>query len=1348
MHRAVAKSGPYPLQRIMTHLPLTRAQTDVWLAHHLAPDPSVLGVAVMVNAATTLDPARLQQAFDALVAGADAFRTRILADGPDAVAAVDQTTDTTIEIVDAPGADRDAWRDGWVSDRIRRPLPLDERLFDVALLRCGGRSAFYLNQHHIVTDVWSLNVALRRLAAAYNGDDSAVAAPARSFAEYVDEQGRLTQSRAFRDAEVFWEGRRANGVQVPALYGRVPSLTRRARAIRRTCDLGANRSERLRTMSAARGRGGNRDIVAMLVACFAAYQWRVAGTSPIAVGVPYHNRPDPYRDTIGLFVNVVPVVVELDGAQSFAAVAAAVRDELDVAFAHAHYPLAHTVSQPLYHSTVNYHVRTAVTFDGVPARVSWPFAGHLDECLGLEVRRNPDTDAFVIDVDLDGDVFAGRRGADAVEHFLRVLDTCLGNPDRRIDDADLVTPGERAQLGAWSVGPAVPLRDTSVISAIQRHVETAPDRAAVVAGGRTYTYAQLSDAARRTASAVQGVAARGTAVGVMVERSFDGLTAILGVLLAGCGYVPLDEKWPDDRLAFLIGDASIGVVVTSDSCASRLRRVAPTCEVLIWHQFAAAAAPVDAPRAAVAANDLAYIIYTSGSTGQPKGVAISHHSLSNHCIASLRAYGIVPTDRVLQFHALTFDASIEEIFPTWVAGAAIVLRSDDIASDFESLERLVDAEQLTVIDLPTSYWHEWTRSLARRRTTVGRSVRIVIVGGEQPSTAVLAEWRRCVGPDVRWVNGYGPTETTVTATVFDPETRPVDGTIPMGRPVANVTVQVLDERRRSVPPGVIGELYVGGAGVARGYVNRPDLNAERFVMDGETGARFYRTGDLARFRDDGQLEYLGRADDQVKVRGFRIELAEVEYALQRHPSISHAAVLVRDDEDLSRLVAYVVTTHPVDDHDIQAFLKCSVPDYMVPNAMVRLDALPLTANGKVNRKALADLPLTAHRRPSVPAKNPIEAQIIEIWKRLFGTGDVQRDDSFVALGGHSLLAARVIHELTDAFSRKLPLATMFPDTTPAALARAVHADAGATFATPIALFNEGGSRPLIVYFHGDYGGAGLYAARLVRLLGPDYPVAIVHPHGIDGQTIPATIEAMARDRLDAVRSLIGGRPAVLAGFCNGGLVAYEIAGLLERDGERVCELVLIDTAVTTTRYRWIDAALRRYPRRRPLSDAARRDAFLRWRDRQATVEHLLGTHADSTHHFQTVGDRVRFVLDTVRRKAGLPSPPHEVREPSAAPGSAQAASDAGVPEELWRAYGLAIGAYVPRRYRRNVTMIASDELSAVATASWRRLAPALQVTRVPGLHLSCVTTELPSVAAVLRGATHRAQGLAVTTTAA
>ncbi|HEY6050724.1 MAG TPA: non-ribosomal peptide synthetase, partial [Thermoanaerobaculia bacterium] len=578
-----------------------------------------------------------------------------------------------------------------------------------------------------------------------------------------------------------------------------------------------------------------------------------------------------------------------------------------------------------------------------------------------------------------------------------------------------------------------------------------PRAVAVELEGVQLTYAELNHRANALARKLRraGVGPE-VLVGICVERSLDAIVGLLGILKAGGAYLPLDPAHPRERLRFMVEDSGARAIVTHAAAEGKGLGLMPAERVVLLES----AAPGEGESAenvesGAGPRNLAYVIYTSGSTGRPKGVEIEHASMVNHVLCAAERFGTTTGERMLQFASLGFDASVQEIFSSLSGGATLVLRSEEMLVDVSTFLASCRERNLTVLDLPTAYWHELVAVASAEGCSLPETLRLVVIGGERALPERFAQWRELAGDRVALINAYGPTEATVAATMWEaPRQNPPETarTVPIGRPLANVQTYVLDRKLRPVPVGVVGDLYVGGAGVARGYRNRPELTAERFVPDPFRGgeARLYRTGDRARFLPSGDLEYLGRVDNQIKIRGFRIEPGEIETALRGLPGVREAVVRPHEDAPgQTRLVAYVVsdTDLAASGKDLRRLLKQSLPLHMVPSTFVRLEALPLNTSGKLDTARLPP-PDSAGEDAAgdyAEPRTPLERELAGIWASVMRVERVGIDDDFFDLGGHSLLAMQLISRVREAFGVVLPVRELFGAPTIAGLAARIEA---------------------------------------------------------------------------------------------------------------------------------------------------------------------------------------------------------------------------------------------------------------------------------------------------------------------
>jgi amino acid adenylation domain-containing protein len=647
-------------------------------------------------------------------------------------------------------------------------------------------------------------------------------------------------------------------------------------------------------------------------------------------------------------------------------------------------------------------------------------------------------------------------------HFVTFLQALAATPAAPISDLPLLNAADREQvLHAWnrtSVTFPPAGADAGVHRLFEQQVQLAPDTPAVIVPAAPGTaapdvclsYAELNRRANQLAHYLAGLGVGpGTPVGLCLDRSEKVVVAMLAVLKAGAFYLPLDPAYPPERLAYMLADSRPAVLVTESGCTAGLNLAALRVVHLEHDRARIEQESNETLQIEAGGENPAYLLYTSGSTGRPKGVLVPHRALANHSLALGESYELRPSDRVLQFASISFDVAAEEIFTTLLSGAAVVPRSEAMLASFTAFHHFVNRAGITVLNLPAPYWHEWVNALDNEPgLALPEALRLLIVGSDQVSPRHVATWRRLAGDRLRWLNAYGPTEATITCAVYDPEQAADNAAaaVPIGRPIANIQLYLLDRHLAPVPLGVPGEIYVGGAGIALGYWNQPALTAEKFIPDpfsGRPGARLYRTGDLARYLPDGNVDFLGRVDEQVKLRGFRVELAEIEAALKRHPEVDECIVVLWENE---LLVAYVVPgpRHKPEPRELRDFVAAIVPAYMAPAAYVFLDTLPITVNGKVNRQALPAPDLSRSRLANayVPPQTSLEQILAEIWSAVLGIQEVGIHDNFFDLGGHSLQALQLVSRVTAQLGHELSIRTVFTSPTIEQLAQRLEAQPG------------------------------------------------------------------------------------------------------------------------------------------------------------------------------------------------------------------------------------------------------------------------------------------------------------------
>jgi amino acid adenylation domain-containing protein len=706
---------------------------------------------------------------------------------------------------------------------------------------------------------------------------------------------------------------------------------------------------------------------------------------------------------------------------------------------------------------------------------------------------------------------------------------------------------------------------------VEAQAARTPDAVAIECCRRTLTYRGLNERANQLAHYLQrrGIGPE-SKVGICLGRSLELSVALLAVLKAGAACVPLDPAYPKERLAYMLEDCETALVLTQTGLLNEVTDFdAEVVNVDTDCGLFSGESKQDA-RSGATAENLAYVIYTSGSTGRPRGVMLTHRGLVNHNLAAAELFDMTSADRMVQFASISFDLAIEEIFPTWITGGALVVREESASLAAGDFLRWVDENRVTALDLPTAYWHELVREVSESTLKLPKSLRIVIVGGEKASASALVAWRKVGGSRMRWINTYGPTETSVIASSYEPDlSQEIPLAVPIGRPIANMRIHILDARLVPVPTGVAGELCISGPGVALGYLNQPELTAQKFIAEpfGEPEARMYRTGDHGRLLPDGNIEFIGRADEQVKIRGFRVELGEIEAALESYAGVGEVVVLAPESANGDRaLIAYIIPSRKQipKASELRSHLQQTLPQYMVPSAFVLLEAMPKTPNGKVDKCALpaphgSDFYETAKY---VPARNEMETQLTNIWESVLSKTPIGIRDNFFDLGGHSLLAARLMHRIEQESGKRLPLAALLQAPTIeqlASLLRQKEQEEIEQSWAPLVPIQPEGSQPPFFCIHG-VGGNVVGFRDLARHLGDDQPFYALQPQGLDGRSECLTgISEMAERYLQEIRKVQLVGPYRIGGYSFGGLVAYEMAQMLEAQGEEVALLALFDT---------------------------------------------------------------------------------------------------------------------------------------------------------------------------------------------
>ncbi|MEU3455500.1 amino acid adenylation domain-containing protein [Micromonospora sp. NPDC006766] len=1109
--------------------PLTTAQFGVWLAQRLDPDNPIYHLAEYADLTGPLDRAAFEAALRRTVADTEALRIRV--EEPvegQPVLSVSPSVDWALPVLDLRAeADPYAAALDWMRADAARPVdPGQAPLFRYALLRLADdRTLWYQCYHHLALDGYGMVLVARRVAEVYTalsgGDEPAPApfGPLRALAE---------AEAAYRDGERFdrdrryWTERFADRPTPASLADRQPATPRRL--IRRTAGLDPATMGRLR--AAAREHGIA--VPAIVVAAVAAYFHGLTGNEDVVLALPLTARQNAAaRSTPGMVSTIAPLRLAVHAEAALGALVAGVSRELHDVLRHQRYrfeDLHRDLGLTGGVSVLGPHVNLlldagpggAATMFGAATGTDHNLAGGPvdDLAVVLDARRG-DTDVR-LDLDANPDLYADAQVAGHAERLAAFLDTfaraAADTPDTPVGRLDLAGAAERRLvLREWN-DTSRPVPDVRLPALIEQQVARTPDAPAVTCGPTTLTYAQLNAAANRLARLL---VARGAGperlVALALPRSAQMMVALLAVLKAGAGYLPVDLRYPADRVEFMLADADPRLVLTVGGAGdglpvrdpNRLLRLdEPAVAALLAAQDDTDLTDADRRRPLRGAHP-AYVIYTSGSTGRPKGVVVSHDNAVDLACWAVAEIGPAALSRVLASTSLNFDVSVFEMFGPLACGGEI-----EVVDDLLALAERADGWSGSLISaVPSAFAQLLAGGAVEARAD------LVVLAGEALSAQAVRDIHAAL-PDARVANIYGPTEATVYSTAWYGGDLTDAVAPPIGAPTTNTRVYVLDSALRPVPPGTVGELYLAGAGLARGYLHRPRLSAERFVADpfGPAGARMYRTGDLVRWRADGHLDYLGRTDHQVKVRGYRIELGEIESVLLAHPGVAQAAVVARDDSGVTaQLVGYLV---PVDAEaaptpaQLREHVAAALPEYMVPAAFVLLDALPLNPTGKLDRQALPAPDFAAAAGAGRAAATPREELLARLFAEVLGLPEVGAEDGFFDLGGDSIVSIQLVSRARQAGLRLTPR-DVFTHRTVAALARVAGEIGSAETEDPDAALGDVPLPPIVDWLRGRAG-----STRSVD--GVAQSVVVRTPAGLREADLAAGLQALL-DHHDALR---------------------------------------------------------------------------------------------------------------------------------------------------------------------------------------------------------------------------------------
>ena len=1150
------------------------AQQRIWFLDQLEGGLPVYNVPGAYRLRGHLNVEALQQGLVELVQRHDSLRTTFEMQNDELVQIVRSNPNVNHTLVDLqhlPANQREAEVLRQASEEARKPFDLTVGpLLRVCLYQLGVEDYLLLIVvHHSISDAWSLSVLFGELSSLYEanvtGKPTDLPKLSRQYTDFAAWQRKRLRGDVLQAKLDYWTEHlsgASDALELPTDHPRSPlqSLTGAKASLpipKETC-------EGLKALS-------DREGVTLFMTLLTVYKillHRYTMQDDIVIGAPIANRTRPEMEgMIGCFVNTLVLRTSLSGNPTFRELLGRVRKTALKAYEHQDLPFEKLVEAVQPQRTLNRNPIFQVMFQLVNTPqvvMTLPdveaSAVEIDSGTSrfeFSLSMIEDKNGLCANVEYCSDYFEPATIQRMLRHFEHLLQVVVARPSDRIEALEILPDEERHRLLLEWNETRADVPHNTFHDLFETQVARSPDAVAATYEDQQLTYRELNTRADRLACCLKKRDVRtDVPVGIYLNRSLDILVAMLGILKAGGAYVPLDPVYPQERLTFMIQDSGMTTLVTTRSVQPTLSLPEKVKPFYIDEDWSESIPGDDNQPSETSPNDLAYVIYTSGSTGKPKGVEIPHRALVNFLCSMSKEPGFAYGETLLAVTTLSFDIAGLELLLPLCHGGRVALVGRDVAADGRRLIEALEESNATLMQATPATW----RLLLDVGWTGNPELKILCGGEALPADLVGPLLERCTE---LW-NMYGPTEATIWSTLS--RVRSAHDSVSIGRPIQNTTIYILDRHQQPVPVGIPGELYIGGMGLARGYRNRADLTAERFVPNpftDEPNARIYRTGDQGMFFSDGNIRFLGRMDDQVKIRGFRIELGEVETALHKHPALQDAVASVQEDAaGLKQIVAYVVpsNTQVPSMKDLRSFLSKTLPNYMLPSIITTLDTIPLTPNGKVDRKAL---PIPERQEEDndqyVAPQDDLQLQLTKLWENILSTAPIGVKDNFFEIGGHSLLAAQLFARIEKDMGVNIPLATLFHAPTVEQLAELLRSDNWKPSWASLVPIQPEGSRPPLFCVHGAEGNVLLYR-DLARHLGRNQPLYGLQAKGLDGTEPYFTrFEDMAAHYVQEIKTIQPKGPYYLGGYCLGGSLALEMAQQLHAQGDEVAFLAFLET---------------------------------------------------------------------------------------------------------------------------------------------------------------------------------------------
>ncbi len=1191
---------PPPIQRqYQNQAPLSASQESIWFLHQLAPDSAAYNVIYLFRMLGGVDRYILERSLNELIRRHEILRTIYLTDKEGKPIQVIQPYDLfKVSYLDFSSLRTDEKEQvirAYAIEHGSEPFDLENGpVARFALLHVGSEEDYlFFTIHHIAFDDWSRHVFIQDLVQVYTAYQS------REESNLPPLPIQYTDYALWQREWISGETRTALIQHWKSIFcGELPVLTLptdHPRQVQKTdhgsryhFDLSPSLSARIKEFC----RNERLTPSHLLMAVYALFLMRYAGQEDIIIGCPFANRPRSEQGgLIGYFVNTLPIRLNLEGNPGVRDLLKQVRSVMLDASTWKALPFETMVAElaprrdlsrtPIYQVMIN--------ILNVPKRQTSIPGTEIDlffreQKLGdydISFEFSETDDLFKASLLYNSDLFDKSTILRMISHYQNILDEILTKPDHSISELEMLLPEELHQIVVGWNGTKVDVPQVCIHDLITIQANKNPDWPAVVCNGNSLSYGDLEMKANQLAHYLRanGVGT-GSLVGIYLQRTESIIVSQLAILKAGGAYVPLDLTFPLERITYMVNDSDPVVIITSSNLSNKLpNRVRKIC--IDTESVSINACESSRPLVITSNDSLAYVMYTSGSTGRPKGAMNVHKGIVNYMTHMINQFHFGPSDRVVQFTPLSFDSSVWNVLGTLAYGGMVFFMDDDQMRDPDYIYKAIIDHQATYINLVPTMLRAICESALAHEPKINR-LRLISSGGDVLREADVELAHRVFGEDLKINNQYGPTECSISAIHYlIPDALPngLQG-VPIGKPISNVHIYILDTYLHPVPQGVKGELFIGGIGVGRGYWNRSDLTAERFLPDPlYPESRMYRTGDIVRQLPDGTLCFLGRSDNQVKIRSYRVELSEIEATVKEFPGVTDAVVVLSRRAGTDILVAYISVTQGYSqqkEENLNAYLADQLPFYMLPSLIIQMDALPLTLSGKIDRLALPvpdQSDLTKKEGYTRPSDN-LEQQLVQIWEKLLNIQPIGINDNFFELGGHSLLAVQLFSQIENRLGKQLPLATLFQSPTISGLAAIIREKNQIKTSSSIVPIKPEGHKPPFFMVHG-IGGNVLNYQGISNYLDPDQPFYGLQSKGLDGKSTPLyTVEDMATHYINEICALYPEGPYMIGGHSFGGWIAVEMAKQLYQKGCAPSLVIVLDTGPDSLDYlKWSERIL-------------------------------------------------------------------------------------------------------------------------------------------------------------------------------